>query len=75
MIEVLRKHRRRLRGSLPPKWLSVDYLIERFQEHLDAMAEASDKEIEWREALEREAELLRNDRVAAPQASPIRSTE
>jgi hypothetical protein len=32
-------------------------LIERFQEHLDAMAEASEKEIEWQVALEREAEL------------------
>ena len=57
MIEGLRKHRKRLRGSLPPEWLSVDDLIERFQEHLDAMAEASDKEIEWRVALEREAKL------------------
>src|SRR5262249_43378232 len=45
------------RHSVPPDLTSVDELIARFQEHLDAMAEATRLEIAWRVALDREATL------------------
>lgn len=59
VIDGLRKHRQRLARDFPPIAASIDALIARFQEHLDAMAEAGEREIAWRVALEREAKLER----------------
>ena len=71
MIAGLRKHRHLFRDLAAHALLSVDAVIARFQEHLDAMAEASQREIEWRTALEREARLEESIKELMARVKPM----
>jgi hypothetical protein len=57
MIKGLRKHGQRVMHNIPSELESLDKVIARFQEHLDAMDEVARREIAWRIALDREAKL------------------
>jgi hypothetical protein len=57
MIEALPGLEPNQRRQFPPALGSVEAVVARYQEHLDAVADVRAKEIAWRVAVERERQL------------------
>jgi hypothetical protein len=71
MIKGLRKHRQWIAQGLAPDLGSVEAIIGRFQEHLDAMVDAARREIAWRAALEREEKLEKGIKKLMGRVKPM----